>query len=431
MQSHRTRLISICFFIVAIGCFVIRGPLKTAGNSHDFAAIYTSCRALLQGRDPYDHPELTRVWLDAGGPADRGPTKKLTPAVYTVSTFVMGWPLGALKWRWAQPAWFGLNLALMLLILEALRRLMRLCWRDNRMLLLVAFGVGSRAFASCIAVGQLSIIVTALGALAVLVASATDTWISGVCYGAAIAIKAPVGAAFAVPDLIARNRKPLIAAFLVVAVVTAVGIARLGNRRQAMSHWMENLKSGSAPGGVNDASPVNTTRNQLINLQYPLSTLFPGVWMVRSLTWIAALGMMLPAIRSLRTKPRGPAILLPLAVICLVELTATYHRTYDGTLLVFPLAWALLPSTPRWQAVPAAVLLLIFLLPGASASVGDPKAQGLFFRLFFLPRDAWVVTLLGTWLAVCQYIDLRHSCAVAACETIAPVSDAADSFPAP
>jgi hypothetical protein len=400
------RWICVCFALAGVSCFIVRGPMKTMSRSNDFAAIYTSCRASLLGRDPYDHTVLPQVWIQSGGAVDRTPTRKLAPAVYPVSTFVLGWPLAALHARSAQLVWFGLNLTCMAMLLETLRRLMQLRWRDNRMLLLIGFAVGSRAFASCISVGQPSILVTELGAIAILLASQSSSWIAGLIYGAAIAIKAPLAVVFAAPDLLARRWKPLGIAAVLILLLTGIGLARLGDRKTAMTHWRENLKSGSTSGGVNDPSPANPTRIQIISLQYPLSNAISNPNALRAIIYLSGILLAAPALFALSKKPTHTAVLLPLACLCVVDLSVLYHRTYDATLLVFPLAWALLPTTPRRQAWPALALLLIFILPGTGLPAHDVQAKFNLMEYLVRPRDAWAVLLLATWLAFCQCLSI-------------------------
>jgi hypothetical protein len=408
LRATLIRWVCGCFALAGVACFVVRGPMKMMARSNDFAAIYTSCRALLLGRDPYDHAVLPQVWTESGGAVDRTPTRKLSPAVYPVSTFVMGWPIAVLPARWAQLAWFGLNLACMALLLETLRRQMGLSWREDRMLLLVGFGVGSRAFASCISVGQLSIVVTELGAIAILLASRSTRWIGGLLFGAAIAIKAPLAVVFAAPDLLARRWKPLGVAALLILLLTAIGFLKLSDPKTALSHWRENLKSGSTSGGVNDPSPANPTRIQIISLQYPLSSTISNPVVVRAMICLAGFLLAAPAVYALGKKPANTAVLLPLACLCLVDLSVLYHRTYDATLLVFPLAWALLPSTPRWQAWPALALLLIFILPGTGLPSHDGPASSSLMECLIRPRDAWAVLLLAAWLALCQCVSIKR-----------------------
>jgi hypothetical protein len=94
-------------------------------------------------------------------------------------------------------------------------------------------------------------------------------------------------------------------------------------------------------------------------------------------------------------------VLLPLSCMCLVELLAIYHRTYDSTLLVFPLGWALLPGTRTWQRVPVLLLLMVFVLPGAGMLAAHERP---FLENVFAPRDAWAIFLLAGWLAFCLSI---------------------------
>lgn len=406
MQLTRFQLrFLLALFAVAAGVwFTVRGPLRMLSDSHDFGTVYAGSRAWASGQDPYDHGVLADLWYQAGGTPQRVPTRELTPSVYPVSTFVLGSPLGVLPWRIAQILWFACNLASIALLLEVLRRFLGLAWTHHTMLLLAAFALALRPFSNAVALGQMSLIVTALGASALLLADRQRGLISGILYGLAMAIKAPVAAAFLVPDLLARRWKGAGIAAIVVGLISVVGLLRLGDPSNWMPHWLDNLSTASAVGGVNDPSPANPNRHQLINLHYQLSTFFTSSRAVNAITWLVAIVLATPALIRLREKPAGAALLLPLSSICVVQLFVGYHRLYDATLLIFPLAWAFLPTTPRRQAGPTLALLLILILPGSKPMFSGPPEQIWWWDRFILPRDAWAVLLLGGWLACCQAV---------------------------
>jgi hypothetical protein len=264
----------------------------------------------------------------------------------------------------------------------------------------------------------MSPIVTAFGALGILLADRNRGPISAFLFGLSMAIKAPVALAFLMPDLIARRWKFLTITVACAAIITAVGIARLGNPSKSTANWLDNLHAASAAGGVNDPSPANPYRGQLLNLQYPLSTSISDPRIVNAIALAVAAVLVIPSLLRLRDKPTGTALLLPLGCLCVIQLIVGYHRMYDATLLVFPLAYALLPTTPRWQAWPILLLILVLVLPGSGPLVNASAARQWWWDRFILPRDAYATFLLGGWLACCQLGSTRIFGRVAGDESV-------------
>jgi hypothetical protein len=61
--------------------------------------------------------------------------------------------------------------------------------------------------------------------------------------------------------------------------------------------------------------------------------------------------------------------LLGLSTLAVLSLLPVYHRLYDASLLIFPLAWSLaaLPEFRKKLARGTLLLILVFLVPGGSA----------------------------------------------------------------
>jgi hypothetical protein len=400
--QNQIRLLVIAFLLLAAAQFALRGPwrMHTTSHSNDFETLYTSARAWLHGQNPYDHSILANEWKEAGGDPAVAPSQEKTPSVYPLATFVLIAPLAILPWKFAQLAWLACNLASIAILLESLRRLMNLRWLDTAMLLLTAFTIGLRPYSNAIALGQMSLTITAAAAVIILLAD--RNWkISAALYALVLGIKAPLSAALIVPELIGRRWRIVTVTFILVAVLMGIGIARLGNPNTWLPDWRANLQSASAPGGVNDPTPSNPYRHQLINLQYPLSSYISNRTVVNAITILTGVLIAIPPLLRLREKPRGQALLLPLSCFCLVELFVIYHRTYDAAFLVFPLAWALLKTTPPRQAWPTLALIFILVLPSTGPLTSGSAAKLWLWDRVILPHDTWAIFLLSLWLSIC------------------------------
>jgi hypothetical protein len=380
--------------------FITRGPMRGLSNSGDFSAVYAASRAWMRALNPYDSAVLARAWNRAGGPADQVPDPVTSPSVYPIPIFPLLSPIAIFSWPTARLIWCGINLLAMGALLECVRRLAGFRWSRPRMLLLAAIALMLRPMSSAVALGQMSLMVTALGAMAMVIANNSRG--AGVLQAIGLALKAPLAAAFVVPDVMARRWKPLLVTFVVLLILIGVAVWRAGGPDQWMPGWLHNLQAASATGGVNDPSTANPFRHQLINLQYPLATSIANPMLVNGIALIIALLLAIPALIRLRSGPIGAALLLPLGLICLAEVLAVYHRMYDATVLIFPLAWALLPTTPRWQRWPALLLLAVFVAPGSGPLLNGSGNQLWVWNHLILPRDALAVFALAVWLAWCQ-----------------------------
>ena len=368
-RNHLYAVLALACLLGAVR-FVMRGPMKSFSdpsghtNSHDLGTIYASSRAWRMGLNPYDHAVMAKIWADAGGPMDRVPTRQDTPSVYPITTFLCLSPLAEFSWPTARLIWCAINIAAMAVLLEVVRRLAKFKWHDPRMLILTAVTLALRPFSSAVALGQLSLVVTAMGAMTLLATSEGCGTRMALLNAIGVALKAPLAAAFVVPDLLARRWKALVISGVVLIALCALAYARMEPPAKWAPDWFENLRSASDAGGVNDASIANHHRHELLNLQYPLSTSISNRIVVDAIVWILAAALVWPALVRLGRRPGGAAVLLPISVVCLVEVFSFYHRVYDATVLIFPLAWALLRTTPRWQSWPVFLLLIVFLAPG-------------------------------------------------------------------
>jgi hypothetical protein len=71
----------------------------------------------------------------------------------------------------------------------------------------------------------------------------------------------------------------------------------------------------------------------------------------------------------LRRRAASNNELLELGALTVLSLLPVYHRMYDASLLIFPLAWSLaaLPGSQNKLAKGTLLLILVFLVPGGSA----------------------------------------------------------------
>ena len=262
----------------------------------------------------------------------------------------------------------ALNLAATGFIAWGLVRL--LGWRrtEPRTFGLVAFVVALAPLHTAMAIGQVAILTTAAIVAALLLErSGRPVW-AGIFYGLAIVLKVQIGLPFLVYLAWRRRWATAAVAALVALTVTLVSVIRMAMSGVAwLPAWMDNLGLLSAPGGLNDAGPLNEDRYSLVNLQYLLGSVGLGGLAADAIT-LVAVGVAALAIVMLVGRRELDRDLLVLSGVAVLTLLVTYHRYYDAVLLVLPIAWGIVMLRRRPLAgIAVLVLCADFLFPFQTA----------------------------------------------------------------
>jgi hypothetical protein len=183
----------------------------------------------------------------------------------------------------------------------------------------------------------------------------------GLLLGLASALKPQLGAPVILYYL---WRRPKIAfwSMIVAVAITMAGILRL--QLAGGSSWlMDYLQVLRLP--PQDFTEANPNRDHLLNLQVGIYAVLDSR-LIAAASAMALAGMLL-IIYKLRFESEGSERdeLLNLSALSTLLILPVYHRFYDATILVLPLAWALGKLRGRsgnW-ARGVLLLILIFLLP--------------------------------------------------------------------
>jgi hypothetical protein len=114
---------------------------------------------------------------------------------------------------------------------------------------------------------------------------------------------------------------------------------------------------------------------------------------------IAGLGWVFLLRRSVGRQP-----LLALSALAVIALLPVYHRFYDASVLVFPLAWSLtdLSGRIRWLGNTTFCLLLPFLVPGGTVLeqmqlrgyVSAAVRDSWWWNATVMPHQVWLLVIL-------------------------------------
>ncbi len=386
--KHNLGYVFAVVLLIAAVEFIARGPARAEDSSFDWVTPYFSTKAWLQGGNPYDHNLLEQLQQNEGDVPQFIPLKNYYPSAYPPTTFVILAPLNWLSWKQARQLLLVINLIATIATLVALAGLGGFKRTEWRSYLLWCFGLGFAPFHSGIAHGNLIILSVTCVALAVWAAARQKEVCAGGLLAVAIALKPQIGAMIWLAYAFQRRWRMCTITAVVWVLVAVVAVWQLEkNNVEWLRGWANNTVEFTATGSSNDPTSANRLRHDLINLQRLLHALIDtSREKVNALTYgfISCLLMVYVLLHQrLRTRKDE---LLSISALAVIGLLPVYHRFYDATLLMLPLAWSLTAwyGHLRISARLTLALILPFLFP----------APAMFYQLLvrgYIPR-AWAET---------------------------------------
>jgi hypothetical protein len=407
MHEHgklRTLLLGL-LMLAAAGEFLWRGPvrfIRESGDWNDIVPVYIPARMWLQGANPYSsviYANLaTQVFKKPWSPS-----AVRNHPVYPLSTFVLLSPLAALPWPVARWTWVGVQVALIAVMALCLVRLESL--EQRAAWILVALILALAPIHSGIATGNLSIATIAIACIAVSVMGLKRTLLAGMLLAAAVALKPQIGLCFLAYYLLRRQWRPCGLAIAGSAFTWLAGALRLHAIGLLWaSELARNVRLFVGSNRYDDFSSINPMRFTLIDLQVPYFDLTGGKKLA-ALFAVATVAVLGAVAVFLILRIRMPDDLLSLSVLTILSLLPVYHRFYDASLLVLPLAWSFSGRFPEQKTIRWIYwsLLLPFFIPGAAfleRSAGRGRiphvvVQSWWWRYVVMPHEIWALLLLA------------------------------------
>jgi hypothetical protein len=312
-------------------------------DSGDFKVVYYASRCLLQHGDPYSQEDVLRVYRVEGreNPTESQLDRDVkTRFFYPPTAFIVTLPIAATGFVFAKVIWTVLCACTFILAALSIWEIAsdsapRLAGALAGLLLANSFWLMMIGNSAAIAVG-LCVIATWcfyrnrfawLGVLAMALSLALKPNDSGLVW-LFLLLAAPI------------LRKRALQALASLALLSApflVWVARVS------PHWLQqlqtNMASFSATGGIVDsglAGMAGKNMDNIVQLQTATSVFFSAPRTSTLITYlICAPLLLLWARQTLRQRPAGSAIWLPLAVAAPLTVLPTYHFQHDAKLLLF------------------------------------------------------------------------------------------------
>jgi hypothetical protein len=380
----------------------------------------------MNGMDPYNPANVVKFW-----PTDeRRPdfvVKDLSdgslvlktgiPTAYPPMCFLLLAPLSVPPWRIAQPLWMVISLMAFALTALSLASLIGLHLYEKRTYLFLAVALALAPFHTGLATGSIAILSVGASAMAVWAAKHRWNLSAGALVALAVGLKPQIGLPFLVYYILRRRWSIVGVALLVVGILMGVTILRL-----TASHtpWLQNYEHDNevlfTSGSLGDFTDKNPLRFGLVNLQVLLYTFVPNRSFVNALAFAVGAAMGLIWLLLARRYGNGQDEILELSTLLILSLLPIYHRLYDASLLIFPLAWSVATLSGHLKAFAKATLIsiLAFLIPGGSAleqlqqtSHFDAVLHSPWWTKFVMPYQIWI--LLGLSAVLLRAMLLSHN----------------------
>jgi len=419
--AHRIAgmLLAICLVCAGAEC-VIRGPLRfaQAHDFNDFISPYVQTRAWIQGNDPYSPRNLVEMWPPEAKHFDflsrnladgTLVTKRGIPSAYPLSAFVLIAPIAVLPWHVAHTLWLIITaLSLGLTAASLLSAANLLPW-SLRSFGFLSLTLGLAPFHTALATGNIVTVAVAASAAGVWAAGQRRDALAGILFAISVGLKPQIGLPFCFYYLVSKRwRIPAIAGAL-VALLFAIALIRSA---AGGAPWLQNYLYDNrilfTPGSVDDFTERNPVRFGLVNFQVAAYALTQS----RTAAIVAALAMAGAAgvtwLWQATKQGRASDSLLPLSTLAVISLLPVYHRFYDATLLVYPLAWSLAAFNGPLRTTARSTLGLIaaiFLVPGGTIleqmqHTGRLGTVGNHWwgNVIVLPHESWSLAVLSLLL---------------------------------
>ncbi len=410
--------------LVSLAELVLRGPVRfaRARDFSDFISPYTQTRAWMKGLDPYSPANLVGLWPDGAQRFDflqkdladgSLVLKRGIPTAYPPTTFVLLAPIAALPYRVAHAVWLLMSFLACVGSVLALASLVGFHRDQPSTYIFCAIAFALAPFHTGLAAGSIVIVAVAACALSTWAAARQNNIAAGILLAVAIGLKPQIGLPFLFYYLLRRRWRVVGLASAIVAVLAVIAILYLSLHH---TPWLGNYRYDGrilfARGSLGDFTEANPIRFGLINLQVLVYTFLPD----RSLATLAAFGICgimcvwwLLLLR--RNRSSAPELLelelLEIGALTVLSLLPVYHRLYDASLLIFPLAWSLSALNGNLKAMARATLALVlfFLIPGGSALeqlqrsnyLGGLQHSWLWIHVI-MPHQIWILVSLGVIL---------------------------------
>jgi hypothetical protein len=259
-----------------------------------------------------------------------------------------------------------------------------------------------------------AILAVSLTVLTVWAAQRDKKIAAGLLLALAICVKPTVAGGLLLYYLIRRQWKVAGVACGIVAIVAVLGVSRLAFAGAPwLASYIESTRRMFSTGSLDDFTGADAIRLNMVNAQVLFYAVLRSAPLADHLAKLLGAGF-LGCWLWLSHQRRTASGLLEISAISVLSLIPLYHRFYDASLLIWPLAWVLLRVHKRSTIFLVLLAIAPFLVPGAvllSEAAGrlpSTITSSWWWNTLLLPHEVWALILLTVLLL---YWMARGACA--------------------
>jgi len=275
-------------------------------------------------------------------------------------------------------------------------------------MLFLAVALALAPFHTALAVGSIVSVAVASCAAAVWAAEHNHDVLAGLLLAAAAGLKPQIGLPFLFYYLVRRRWRVSTVAFGIVGVLFGIGLVRLAVSGVAwLQSYIYDNRVLFAVGSLGDFTEKNPLRFGLINFQAAAYTLLHSREAANLTAFAVAATGGIAWLLWLNRHEQSRDGLLEVSALAVLNLIPIYHRLYDASLLIFPLAWSLMAWSGQLRAtarIVFAIIVIVFLVPGGTLleqtqASHFPGLKDLWWwNSFILPHESWSIVFLALLL---------------------------------
>jgi hypothetical protein len=414
---------------LALGIFGWRGVARAIAGPNDFPTFYAGSKAWLERANPYDLDTLNEAYAAGKGYREGrtdwtliytpGPkvkaeyqafTKKGGPVPMRVYWFLnppQSLPLlaflGWLSFPAANLLWLLVTLAFIGLAIWRLTLAANLQHDSIGLSCFVAFTLALSPFHTTVSHGQFCIVIAALTTFAMASQFRGHPWATGIYLALAASLKPQMVIAHGFYYLLRWHWRVCLAAGFTLLLLGIIGVSRM---EASGIPWLESWRESFSEASITKNNPAadSLERYMVLSLPMLLHLVIDSAAAVQATTLAFAIvtGVIIHRVGR-RLETDDPLLLYTL--LGELSLLVTYHRIYDATLLIFPLAWSIGRCRRIGMSVPggATLGLLLPFVPSGTAVLVLVSRSGVLpravtdswaWRLFVLPHAVWLILAL-------------------------------------
>lgn len=411
--------------LLGLGLLVGRGTLPglNPATGMDTSLLLAASRTWLEGKNPYSVNDVGRVWDTAGVPSEFTIRERGGQAlVYPPGGWALWSPVSALPASVWLFVWVEFNTLLWVSAAVGSVLLARLSWRSPWAWVLVGVVLGLGGAHTSLRLGQTGVLIGTLIVWGeVLRSRGMGVW-GGVLLGIAAAVKPQLAGLFVAYELWRGRWAVVGGAAASGAVITAIGVIRLMIAGVAWwPAWRANL-GDFAVGGDADPVALGDKAYMVLSLDSPMRLVVHERAVLYAVTLCVA-GALCAAMAWFDWRRRGREANAPtsasrgdlaaLSLLGTVTLLATYHRYYDATVLLLPIALAVVllaggDPRSRWLGAITLVILAPLLVPlpavlkqlQESHRIPGGITDLTVWKVLALGVHTWALLALACWMVV-------------------------------